>query len=242
MESENILTFIKAIDKQYFSSFINDGQIFMNTIKWFRNYEKQNSNIGDKFEGVEMAFGKGFTLNKLIKTYDSEKEPKNKMDSANWTEIGKGFDFRYFHDNDNANIFCLYVVNSKVLDEQSENYLVPKKFIDEFSNHRFVIFLQPYELICRMKNAISRLGKTIEMGKVHYYNIDEKLSINLSNFHKRDIYSYQNEFRILFKDENAVPQIINIGSLNDICLEIDINRRYKIELMDNNQFSIKSID
>lgn len=244
MGSENILTFIKAVDKHFFSSFINDGQVCMNTIKWFRNYEKQDSNIGDKFEGVEMACGKGFTLKvaKPIKSYSSEKELKSKMESANWKELGKGVDLRFFHDDNNANIFSLYVINSNILDDQSGNYLVPQKFIDEFSNHRFVIFLQPDEFISRMNNAISKLGKSIKIGIVHYYKLDEKLIRNLSYFHKPDIYSYQNEFRILFKNENAVQQIFNIGSLNDICLEIDINRKYKIELIDNNQFSIKSID
>ena len=244
MGSENILTFIKAVDKHFFSSFINDGQVCMNTIKWFRNYEKQDSNIGDKFEGVEMACGKGFTLKvaKPIKSYRSEKELKSKMESTNWKELGKGVDLRFFHDDNNANIFSLYVINSNILDDQSGNHLVPQKFIDEFSNHRFVIFLQPDEFISRMNNAISKLRKSIKIGNVHYYKLDEKLIRNLSYFHKPDIYSYQNEFRILFKNENAVQQIFNIGSLNDICLEIDINRKYKIELIDNNQFSIKSID
>lgn len=244
MESDDIVTFIKAINKQFFSRFINDGQVCMNTLKWFRDYEKLDSNIGDKFEGAEMVCGKGFTLRiaNPIKSYSLEKELNSKMESANWTEIGKGDDFRYFHDDDNANLFSLYAIKSDALDCQSGNYLVPQKFIDEFSNHRFVIFLQPDAFISRMNNAISKLGKSMKCDIVHYYKLDENLVKDLSYFHKPDIYSYQNEFRLIFKDEKAVQQIFSIGSLNESCIEIDINIKYSLELIDNDHFSIKSID
>lgn len=244
MESDKILTFIKAVDKHFFNSFIKEGQVCMNTTKWFRNYEKQDSNIGDKFEGIEMACGKGFTLKvaKPIKSYNSENDLKSKMESANWTELGKGVDLRFFHDDNNANIFSLYAINSNILNDQYGDYLVPQKFIKEFSNHRFVIFLQPDEFFSRMNSVISKLGKSMKLGTVHYYKLNEKLIRNLSYFHKPDNFSYQNEFRILFEDENTVQQIFSIGSLSNLCLEVDINRKYKIELFDNNQFSIKSID
>lgn len=244
MGSEKILTFIKAIDKGFFDSFINDGQVCLNTIKWFRDYEKQDPNIGDKFEGAEMACGKGFTLKvaKPIKSYSSNKELKDKMESADWTELGTGIDLRFFHEDNNANIYSLFAVNTDVLHNQSENYLVPQKFIDEFTNHRFVIFLQPDEFISKMNNAISKLGKSLKLGVVHYYKLDENLKRDLSYFHKPDIYSYQNEFRLVFEDENAIQRIFNIGSLNTTCLEIDISKKYKIEFINNNQFSVKSIE
>ena len=79
---------------------------------------------------------------------------------------------------------------------QSENYLVPQKFIDEFSNHRFIIFLQPDEFISKMNNAISKLGKSMKLGVVDYYKLDESLKKNLSNFHKPDIYSYQKSYHL----------------------------------------------
>lgn len=240
MESNNILPFIKAVDKNYFSSFINDGQICMNTIQWFRDYEKQDQNIGDKSEGIEMACGKGFIIKIAdpIKPYSSDEE----MESANWIELGEGSNLRYFDKDKNANIFSLFAINSEILNDQSGNYIAPQRFIDEFSNHRFVIFLQPEEFISRMNNAISKLGKSMKRGLVHYYKLDEMPNENLTLFNKPDRYSYQNEFRILFEDNDAVQQIFSIGSLNDLCLEIDIERKYKFELINKNQYSIKSID
>lgn len=244
MESPNILTFIKAIDKHFFGSFINDGQVCLNTIKWFRNYENQDANIGDKFEGVEMACGKGFTIKVAnpIKSYSSELDLKNKMESANWTELGSGIDLRFYHDDNNANIFSLSAIYSDIVNDQFGNYLVSSKYMDEFSSHRFVIFLQPDEFISKMNEAISKLGKSMKLGIVHYYGLDEKFHQNLSYFHKPETYSYQNEFRIVYEDTNAVQQIFTLGSLKDLCLEIDIKKKYKIEIINNNQFSIKSID
>lgn len=245
MESGNkILTFIKAIDNQFFSNFINDGQVCMNTVKWFREYEKQDSNIGDGFEGVRMVCGRDFTVRFAdpITSYSSKEDLRSKLDSANWQELGKGVDLKMFYDTDNANIFSLYAINSHAFDEKSGNYLVPKKFIDEFSNHRFVLFIDPMTFLSRMETAISKLGKSMKSGMVKYYKVDEKLVKDLSYFHKPDRLSYQNEFRIVFEDENAVQQILNIGSMNEICMEIDINKKYILEPTDNDHFLIKMIN
>jgi hypothetical protein len=71
--------------------------------------------------------------------------------------------------------------------------------------------------------------------------LDEKLVKDLSNFNKQDGLIYQNEFRILFEDEKAVQQIFNIGSTNDLCIEIDVNKKYILERIDNEQFLINMI-
>ena len=244
MESENqILTFIKAIDKQYFSSFINDGQVCMNTIKWFRDYEKYDSNIGDTFEGAKVVCGKDFTVSfaNSVKYDGSKVDFKSKMASANWQELDKGENFKISEDSEDGNIFSLYTITLDVLDEKAGNYLLPKKFIDEFSNHRFVMIIDPMTFLSKMNIAISKLGKSMKSGKVQYYKLDEKPVKNLSNFNKKDGLIYQNEFRILFEDEKAVQQIFNIGSMNDLCIEIDVNKKYILERIDNEQFFLKMI-
>ena len=150
-----------------------------------------------------MVCGKDFTVRVAdpIKSYSSKEDLRSKLDSANWQELGKGVDLKMFYDTDNANIFSLYAINSHVFDEKSGNYLVPKKFIDEFSNHRFVLFIDPMTFLSRMETSISKLGKSMKSGMVKYYKVDEKLVKDLSYFHKPDRLSYQNEFRIVFEDE-----------------------------------------
>jgi hypothetical protein len=193
---------------------------------------------------MTMVCGKNFTVRYAdpIKSYSSEEELKSKTKSANWTELGKGINLRMFYDSDNANIFSLYAIISNALDDKSGNYLVPKKFIDEFTNHRFVMFIDPMAFLTKMNIAISKLGKSMKSEMVHYYKLDEKLVKDLSYFHKPDRLSYQNEFRIVFEDEKAVQQILNISSINDICIEIDINKKYILEPTDNDHFLIKMIN
>lgn len=216
----------------------------MNTVKWFREYEKLDSNIGDGFEGVRMVCGKDFTIRFAdpITSYSSQEDLRCKLDSANWQELGKGVDFKMFYDTDNANIFSLYAVNSNEFDGNSGNYLVPKIFIDEFSNHRFVLFIDPMTFLLRMEAEISKLGLSMKSGIVKYYKVDENLVKGLSYFDKPDRLSYQNEFRIVIEDENAVQRIFNIGSMSEICMEIDIHKKYIIKPIDNDHFLIKMIN
>lgn len=212
MNQNQIITFIKAIDENYFDSFIKEGQICMNTLKWFREFESTDSNIGDKYEGAVFACGYGFK----IEYADIGKE--------NCKTLGMGENLRVTYSENDANIFCLYKYTLNQKSISKGNFLVPKNYIDMFSHHRFVIFRNPEEFIYRMKNAILKLGKKYEHGMVKYYKLDEKPQTKLTNFHKPDRFSYQNEFRILFKDENAERKILKIGSLEDICFEIVFNR------------------
>ncbi|MBV5283420.1 MAG: hypothetical protein JZU53_13425 [Paludibacter sp.] len=237
---KKIITFIKAIDKQYFDSFINEGQVCMNTIKWFREYEKYDSNIGDEFEGARMVCGKDFTISIAdpITEYNSEEELNEKLKSSKWKKLGKGINLKQFDESDNANILSLYAITT-TSDINFEGYLVPQKFAEEFTNHRFVIILEPMIFISRMKSAIFEFNKSFKHGLVNYYTLDENFVENLLYFAKPEKYSYQSEFRLVVEDPNAVQRIFKIGSLKEICLEIDINKEYVFSMINETQFSIK---
>lgn len=241
MESKKyIITFIKAVDKQYYNSFIDQGEICMNTLKWFRDYEKIDSNIGDCFEGAEFACGHDFTVEFADPITDckTEEEIREKLNAANWLTIGKGINLRGIDESQNANIFSLYAVIS-LNNEDFTGYLVPKKFVDEFKNHRFVIILDPIAFISRIRNVISELNKPVKFGLVNYYKLDENIINNLTCFSKPEKYSYQSEFRLIMEDPNAVPRIIQIGSIKEMCMEIDSSKEYVISMFNENQFSIK---
>lgn len=55
MSEIKIEAFIKAVDSQFYDNFIDKGQICLNTVKWFRDFENEDQNVGDSFEGVAMA-------------------------------------------------------------------------------------------------------------------------------------------------------------------------------------------
>lgn len=224
-----IITFIKAINVDFFDNFLKEGEICMNTLKWFRDYESIDSNVGDKFEGSFLTCGNGFT----IKIAD--------VGTENWKLLGKGENLSGFLNENDANLFCLFTIFSHNIHPHSGEFIIPKKFIDEFSNHRFVIFTEPNEFIKRINQAILNFGKRMKKGVVKYYKLDDNLKSNLTNFHKPDHLSYQQEYRILFEDQNAKMQILKLGSMEDICMEINLNLKYKIEMCEDDKFLIKII-
>ncbi|MCT4581953.1 MAG: hypothetical protein N4A35_11080 [Flavobacteriales bacterium] len=226
MNEIKIYAFIKAVDKKFFDSFINEGQICMNTIKWFREYEKFDKNIGDGSEGAIATCGNDFTISFAapIENFNSPKELNEKIDKANWSKKFSGENLRMFN-GDDANILSLYAITYSDYTQKLNGDLVPKKFIDEFSNHRFILIYNPRLFISRMEEAISKIGKSMKLRMVEYYKLDNKLKKDLSFFHKQDIYSYQNEFRFILKDKNPEMKILNIGSLVDICAEIDLHKQ-----------------
>lgn len=230
MNHDRNFTFIKAIDENYFDSFIKEGQICMNTLKWFREYENIDSNIGDKFEGSLVSSRNNFK----IKFADVGKE--------NWTTLGKGENLRVTNSENDANLYCLFILKLDITNAQQGKFLVSKKFKEEYSYHKFVLILNPKEFITRIEKAISNLGKVSEKGFVKYYQLNDKVKSNLTNFHKPYQYSYQKEFRILFRDQKAKKRILNIGSLKEICCEINLTRKFKIELCHENQYMITQVD
>jgi len=217
-----IVAFIKAIDKTYFDRFIDNGEICLNPAKWFREYERNDANIGDAYEGARVACGSGITLCYAdpIKSYNSEEDLKNKISSAKWSDPISGItNFKAFDSESNGNILSLYAVES-FISGKIEEHILPRKFVDEFSNCRFIMIVNPMAFISKIEEAMRKRGKSLKYSMVRYYNLNEKLNDNLSLFDKQDKYAYQNEFRLVSKDPNAKKQILNVGSLRDICFEI----------------------
>lgn len=240
MNNINILAFIKAVDKEFFDSFINKGHICMNTAKWFRDYEKKDNNIGDAGEGAITACGSDFTISvtDTIEGFTSEKDLKDKMDKADWSKKFSGKNLRMF-DAKNANILSLYAITFCESGKKINGNIVPKKFIDEFSNHRFILIINPKEFISRIKNAIDNKGKLMQFNMIEYYPFNKVLKNNLTFFHKQDIYNYQKEFRLIFENNELKREILDIGSLSDICTEIDLFKQPCIMNIDGVRIIIK---
>lgn len=222
-QETKVYAFIKAIDKQYYDSFMNDGEICLNTTKWFRDYEKQDDNIGDGSEGAKITCAKDFYVQfgDPILSYSSEEDLKAQKESRDLSDPISGKSLNIFDGND-ANIFSLYAITLSKIDKKEYTHFVSKRFVDEFSNHRFVLILNPKDFFVRVAKTLIDLGKFPIGSIVKYYPFDGFMRTDLNNFHKREKYSYQNEYRILFQDINPEMQIIKVGSLSDIAFEINL--------------------
>jgi len=222
-QESKIYAFIKAVDKQYFDSFINDGEICLQTTKWFRDYEEQDDNIGDASEGAIASCAKDLTFQfaEPILSYSSEEDLKEQFKNIKFSDPISSESFNLFNGN-NANILSLYAITLIKTDKKEYKHLVSKKFVDEFSNHRFVLILNPKIFISRVAKKLTDLGKSPKGCIVNYYPSDSILRKDLTDFDKREKYSYQNEYRLLFNDINPQMQIIKVDSLSEIILEIDL--------------------
>lgn len=215
-----IYAFIKAIEKPYFESFLNDGEICMNTAKWFREYEK-DENIGDGGEGAFAACGTDFTVRFADPIEGSTKEEiDEKLKNADWSDPVKGESLKMFNGRD-ANILSLYAITLEN-ERKKHTHFVPQKFVEEFSNHRFVLITKPKIFTTAIAEKLLSMGKR-PIGKiVRYYPHDSSWRQNLTFFDKQARYSYQNEYRILAQDKNPEILIFKIGSIQDYSLEIDL--------------------
>jgi len=211
MKNVTIEAFIKAVDKPYFDAFLN-GEICMNSLKWFRQYESENKAIGDKYEDASFAI--------------PEKA------SFYWSPSGDVKDLKLINDevkdvlihDIHGNILSLYAVYDFV----NGIHYIPKQFLSEFNHHRFCLITAPNTFISRLENEIKKKNFSPEHKLVKYFTPDSR-GIKLNPFIKRDKYSYQNEARIYFQNSKDEKVIINISPLYNIACEIFPNeKKYKI--------------
>lgn len=215
MKNYSISAFIKAIDNQHADAFINKGEIYLNTLQWFRNYEKDN-NIGDHFEGADAVCGNGMKLYYApIGEYDKFQLLTDKLEN-----------FQIYNTKTNGNILSLYAI----LDQPSEIHNVKRKFINEFSHHRFFLITAPSLFLDKIRNTLEpEIQNNLRYGLINYYKLTDELK-KASVFQKWETYEYQNEFRLFIPDPNATPLTLYIGDLHGIAFEIDLkNKMYRIE-------------
>ena len=214
---------IKAVDKRYFDSFVNEGEICFNTAKWFRDYESQDDNIGDAGEGAIASCAKDFTIQTAdpIVSCSSKEDLDEQLRTRNWSKPVSGHSFLMF-DKGNANILSFYAITISDLGQIEHKHVISRKFIGEFCNHRFVLIKNPGLFISKVEEALKNLGKKPQKGEVFYYPEDNSMRSNLSYYHKREKYSYQSEYRITYKGVNPQKQVVKIGSLKDMIFELDV--------------------
>lgn len=219
-----IKAFIKAVDKDYFDAFLNDGEICLNTLDTFQKLEAEHKAIGDRYEGASYAISKGATI---------EVAPLGKFDQ--FKTLSKNVkNVRFFKDGDNGNILSLYSIS-----DDNEIHIIPKEFIKEFNNHRFCLIYAPYLFLERLNSEIIKKGFVPKTQKVNYFPESEKLRV-LTPFDKRMKYEYQKETRVYFKDSMAKRQIFKIGSMRDFAFEILPNKNmYKINDQKSESIIIK---
>jgi hypothetical protein len=227
-----IYSYIKVFrEKKYRDDFIN-GNLFMNRLSFFKNYEeKKENNICDRFEAVTGWYQPSQVSLEIagieVPTTDITAPISFQMESHN-----------------NLNIFCMYAVHSNevkyICEENMQAFRESMKInsdIESLGDHCVIVY-NCTEFNTRVLNAIKNHRFSGGMGLVKYYD-PESFSGNFAPdqaaFHKQLKFQHQNEYRIAIDRQcpgsDAFP--LNIGNISDICIACktsEINSMLEVNL------------
>lgn len=205
--------FIKFLKKEYLNDFMN-GSLYMNSFDFFREREESIA-VGDPFEGVNASYNGNEILCDL-----------------NGSRIG-GINrlIHYAAGEKNINIFSMTAIPSDKLILAEKTF----EFNDEFKRFGDVAVIIPPnnfpEFSRRIKMAFNKKRHIAQIpDEPSYARIVEYIGLEYSGrmgpFRKSQKYSWQYEWRIGLirkaKNQKPKPYVFNIGSIEDLCLTVDI--------------------
>ncbi|MBK7872826.1 MAG: hypothetical protein IPJ74_20205 [Saprospiraceae bacterium] len=210
----NYFLFIRISEEKYIDSLQKQGQIYCNPIQYFRSIEDEHLQ-GDKNEGKAYI--------KQIKNLEISLEGKV-IAKANKGQL-------YFeHPEDDGNIYCLYGVESKLVDLTKKS--LQKIKIEEqakgFGKYALLIH-DPQEFLNRISQKLNSLDIKYNFHPVNYYDVNSYEG-GLNPFYKSNMYRYQNEVRLWIANKNKEPFEFFIGDISDITHKMPISDLDKLEV------------
>ncbi len=226
--------------EQYATDFMR-GRLYCNRVSWFKNLEvEENSGRADNSEGVVGLFSPEDT-SVIIDGQNLSKDltaPVQLQDKS----------------LDHYHLFCLYRGHSGDLDlgvihdnidGLKRQLMIPAAAL---SLGKYAVFVSnAQEFMTRVQSAVKRKAYGLFRWHVNYYDS------NVGNlwipgwralFYKKDQYSYQQEYRFVFKTgtEGDDPLCLDLGDLSDITFRMEsaeINSAIQ-SLEFNGQFKYRS--
>ena len=213
------------------------GQIYANSLSYFKEIEKRDAKRGDRHEGVIWWI----QPDQIQLTLNDRTIPS--ADFAGPLEMQSTW-------LSNQHVFCMYAAHSGDIDLRAvtseeemsplrKRVLVPDECLN-FGDFAVVVTAGP-EFVRRVEVAATARGYRGRRGLVHYYDPDEfhgYFSESEAAFRKHRRYAYQQEYRFLFETLVAgnEPLILDVGDLRDVTIRMDsaeINKRLDLRLSAN---------
>lgn len=212
-KSINIKGLMRVGHEEHILELQNQGKLFCNSIKYFRELEKTDKNRHDDREGAFKT--EILDPEKLSLSKDGKKLPVT---------------FTFFRLNkfdnsiDQHKLYCMFGFKEK--------HMTGKPFVDErnitFGDKALIVF-DTKEFVTRIKRELNSKNLKYSFDYVSYYE-EKDINKNLSIFNKPKRFSYQNEFRFYIQHEDPSPLVIEIGSIEDISVIIDVEDLIKLNL------------
>ena len=226
-----VYTLIKFAEREEHCIELQNGLLYMNKIKVFREYRDARGLLrGDPFEGVIGLFQPG----KATVTFKG-------------TPIEGISGPILVHDDAllEKHAFCMYSINSKGWGSIREDEV--EQFKRDLAIHERVyglgvyatIFTRADELKSRIETSLDKKGYHYRMNLVDYYDSSAAMGFidqRKWGLQKRDEYSILNEYRLVIDDrltQDDQPFRMDVGSLKDISAIVpsaDLKDALRIEL------------
>lgn len=212
---EKFFFLIKFGKREYMEKLLKNGELYLNTTTFFSQCDESNG-IGDKYEGVCSVDNAPFC--------DIEfKFNSPKIDDVKFEKV-KDVHIRIKKNHPQGNIYCLNMANGIREEGPQKGRIELHELLKNLgSDYDTAVVIGNYEkFLDRVKIELDKLPYTYKYSSVKYYDEKECQGEELTFFHKRKKYSYQNEFRIYVESDSDSPLIINIGNMEDIAFLMEL--------------------
>lgn len=198
-KNEHIHLFIKFGKKEYMERLISEGEVFMNTMKYFITAKEKSRR--DELEG-------------LIQ------KPLPDITAINGVQcIGKNARYNY-KDLENKNIYCLSCVRDKHIENnlnEKNQYIIDLGKFEDLGEY-CVVIKNIKLFVSKLETVIEDKGLKLQHNYVRYEDI-KNYAGEIDAFVKDKEFMHQQEYRFLVTNNVDDKLIVYLGNLED-CAEI----------------------
>ena len=235
---ETILNLVKFFEKEEYADQFLSGRLYLNWLRYYKRLEEASGDgRGDHAEAPAAWWQKD---NLFIEFHDHPELNIRPEDFA-------GPILFSFTNYDDLNILCMTAIHTGEFD--CENGLISLAEGEEDKLREqlkigtrcstmgpFAVVVRAADFVLRAKNAIEALGYTYNSTLVEYFDpvaFHGRFPLAKMPFQKRNIFSWQKEYRICVDThvggENAV--VIDIGNISDLAAKMpatDVNASFQL--------------
>jgi hypothetical protein len=216
---------LKFSEPHFLEAFRNEGLLYMNTLKYFRELEGDAAR-GDSYKGVSHMIQPHdigeFTIDSGIPAMGRLKVNTAELGAA--VRISKQSTLA-------CNLFCMFAITKPI-----DCDIVAPEHRDKLGS-AVVLVLNSQEFLARVAEAGRKVGLLELEGRLVEYYDGAAYSGEVGPFRKRRAeFQHQSEYRIVVRPGLDGPRVLTVGNLRDITSEI----LPSAEINDRLDFSTKS--
>ena len=193
---------IKVGREEHMIPLLKQGVVYMNPLSYFKELEDKGDGRADSGEGAHSVAQTGGIIIGGLSI-----NQKTTITITSPTE-------------NHGYIFCMVGVYKG---EKIEDVLTEKMF--EMGSVAIIIY-NPEQFIKRCDAVLKANNKSLEWGRVRYYDKSEG-SFLLNPWLKTKDYEYQSEFRLFVPMKETKAKVLQIGSIEDIAQAFSISTKKK---------------